>query len=191
MPERGNRVPDILDEARWELEFLLRMQVPAGEPLAGMAHHKIHDRNWTGLPMAPHDDPEQRELHPASTAATLNLAATAAQCARVFAPYDAAFARRCLTSARTAYLAAKANPAVYASESDGNGGGAYSDGDVSDEFYWAAAELYLTTGENRYLTDLTGSPHHTGEVFPATGFGWPSTAAPCTATLPTASSPRA
>ncbi|MBC6462725.1 glycoside hydrolase family 9 protein [Actinomadura sp. HBU206391] len=177
VPERGNGVPDVLDEARWSMEFLLRMQVPAGEPLAGMAHHKIHDRNWTGLPMAPHEDPEPRELHPATTAATLNLAATAAQCARVFGPYDAAFARRCHSSAKVAYLAAKAHPAVYASESDGNGGGSYADGDVSDEFYWAAAELYLTTGEDRYRTDLTASPHHTGEVFQATGFGWPQTAA--------------
>src|SRR5690606_10121561 len=28
IPERNNGVPDILDEARWELEFLMRMQVP-------------------------------------------------------------------------------------------------------------------------------------------------------------------
>ena len=115
VPERGNGVPDILDEARWELEFLLRMQVPAGKPLAGMAHHKIHDQNWTGLPLHPQDDPQPRELHPPSTAATLNLAATAAQCARLFAPYDAAFATRCGTAAKTAYAAAKAHPAVYAS----------------------------------------------------------------------------
>ncbi|WP_422774706.1 glycoside hydrolase family 9 protein [Plantactinospora sp. WMMC1484] len=178
LPERDNGVPDILDEARWELEFLLRMQVPAGEPLAGMAHHKMHDRNWTGLPLQPEDDPELRELHPPSTAATLNLAATAAQCARLYAPYDAAFAQRCRTAATTAYAAAKANPTRYASPQDGNGGGAYSDGDVTDEFYWAAAELYLSTGESSYLADLTASPHHTDdEVFAAHGFGWGSTAA--------------
>lgn len=178
LPERDNDVPDILDEARWELEFLLRMQVPAGKPLAGMAHHKIHDRNWTGLPLQPEDDPELRELHPPSTAATLNLAATAAQCARLYAPYDAAFAARCRTAASTAYAAAKANPARYADPQDGNGGGSYSDGDVTDEFYWAAAELYLSTGEQSYLDDLTRSPYHTdGEVFVATGFGWGSTAA--------------
>ena len=35
IPESGNKVPDILDEARWELEFLLKMQVPAGQPFAG------------------------------------------------------------------------------------------------------------------------------------------------------------
>ena len=177
VPENDNDVPDILDEARWELEFLLRMQVPAGQPLAGMAHHKMHDRNWTGLPLQPEDDPELRELHPPSTAATLNLAATAAQCARLFAPYDAEFAAECATAAKTAYTAAKANPARYADPLDGNGGGSYSDGNVTDEFYWAAAELYLSTGEQPYLTDLTASPHHTGDVFDPNGFGWGSTAA--------------
>ena len=39
IPESGNQVPDILDEARWEMEFLLRMQVPPGHKLAGLAHH--------------------------------------------------------------------------------------------------------------------------------------------------------
>ncbi|GIH08011.1 hypothetical protein Rhe02_60780 [Rhizocola hellebori] len=177
VPERGNGVPDILDEARWELEFMLRMQVPDGKPRAGMAHHKMHDRNWTGLPLAPQADPEQRELHPPSTAATLNLAAAAAQGARLWAPYDKAFADRALAAAKKAYAAAKANPAVFADPADGNGGGSYSDGDVSDEFYWAAAELYLTTGAAAYLADVTASPHHTGEVFTSTGFSWGSTAA--------------
>jgi endoglucanase len=177
VPERGNGVPDVLDEARWELEFLMRMQVPAGEELAGMAHHKIHDRNWTGIPMQPEDDPELRELHPPSTAATLNLAATTAQCARLYANYDAAFAAQCLASARRAWAAAQAHPDVYASGSDGNGGGAYSDDDVSDEFYWAAAQLYLTTGEAAFRDALEASPHHTGDVFTTTGFNWPATAA--------------
>ncbi|SNT29313.1 endoglucanase [Asanoa hainanensis] len=177
VPERGNQVPDVLDEARWELEWLMRMQVPAGQPLAGMAHHKLHDQNWTGLPLAPEADPQPRELHPPSTAATLNLAAAAAQGARLWAPYDPAFAGRALTAAKAAYAAAKAHPAVYASANDGNGGGAYSDNDVTDEFYWAAAELFLTTGATAYQNDLTASPHHTGDIFTATGFGWGSTAA--------------
>ncbi|GAA0569578.1 hypothetical protein GCM10010172_62400 [Paractinoplanes ferrugineus] len=176
VPERGNKVPDILDEARWELEFLMRMQVPAGKPFAGMAHHKMHDANWTGIPMQPQNDPEQRELQPPSTAATLNLAATAAQGARLFAPYDAAFSAKLLSSARTAYAAAKANPAKIAQDLGGGGGG-YGDDDVSDEFYWAAAEMYLSTGEAPFLADVTASKHHTGDVFAATGFGWGSTAA--------------
>ncbi|MDG4790097.1 glycoside hydrolase family 9 protein [Micromonospora sp. WMMD1102] len=177
LPESGNRVPDILDEARWEQEFLLKMQVPAGKPLAGMAHHKIHDDSWTGLPLLPHLDAKLRELHPPSTAATLNLAATAAQAARVFKPYDRRFAERNLAAAKTAWAAALANPERYADPADANGGGAYNDADVTDEFYWAAAELYLTTGAKEYRDFVLASPHHRGDVWRERGMDWGNTAA--------------
>ncbi|MFI6034934.1 glycoside hydrolase family 9 protein [Streptomyces sp. NPDC051315] len=177
IPESGNKVPDLLDEVRWELEFLLKMQVPAGQPLAGMAHHKIHDEQWTGLPLLPSDDPQKRELHPPSTAATLNLAATAAQAARLYRPYDAGFAAKALSAARKAWSAALAHPDLYASESDGVGGGAYADNDVTDEFYWAAAELYLSTGEKAFADHVLGSPVHTADVFVPVGYDWARTAA--------------
>jgi len=177
IPESGNQIPDLLDEARWELDFLLSMQVPSGEPLAGMVHHKIHDAAWTGLPLLPHLDPQPRELHPVSTAATLNLAAVAAQAARVYRPYDKAFAVEALQAARKAYTAALANPARYASPSDGTGGGAYDDANVTDEFYWAAAELYLTTGEKQYADAVLASPLHTADVFGPGAFDWAGTAA--------------
>jgi hypothetical protein len=96
------------------MEFLLRMQVPAGQPLAGMAHHKIHDVAWTPLPTQPQNDPQPRYLYPPSTAATLNLAAAGAQCARVWQRYDPPFARRCLAAAQAAWNAARQHPDVYA-----------------------------------------------------------------------------
>ncbi|MFC7328700.1 glycoside hydrolase family 9 protein [Marinactinospora rubrisoli] len=175
LPERGDGVPDILNEARWQLEFLLKMQVPEGQRLAGMAHHKIHDENWTGLPLLPSEDPERRYLQPPSTAATLNLAAAAAQCARVFAPFDAEFAARCGTAAETAWQAAVANPDILA-PSTGVGGGPYDDVRVEDEFYWAAAELYVTTGDAEYRDAVTSSPVHTEDVFTDHGFSWQWTA---------------
>ncbi|WUV78030.1 glycoside hydrolase family 9 protein [Streptomyces sp. NBC_01477] len=179
VPETGNGVPDILDEARWELGFLMEMQVPDGQPLAGMAHHKLHDQAWTGLPQAPDKDSQPRLLHPPSTAATLNLAAAAAQCARLFRPYDAAFADRCLAASQKAWTAAEAHPAVYADPNDATGGGAYSDSDVTDEFYWAASELFITTGDDSYRQAVLSSPLHgdTAAVFPPDGFSWGSTAA--------------
>lgn len=179
VPETGNKVPDILDEARWELEFLLKMQVPANTTVtgltqyAGMAFQKVHDSQWTGLPLDPAADPMLREVHRPSTAATLNLAAAAAQGARLFARYDKAFAAKLLTAAQTAYAAAQKNPAVFAPDADGNsGGGAYGDSDVSSEFYWAAAELYLTTGKAAYQADVLASPLNTGDVFSVNGFSW-------------------
>ncbi|MAY63613.1 MAG: endoglucanase [Rhizobiales bacterium] len=177
IPEARNGLPDILDEARWELDFLISMMVPDGEPLAGMVHHKVHGENWLPGPMRPDRDPEQRVLYPPSTAATLNLAAVAAQGARLFAPYDADYAEGLLQVAKRAYAAAVTHPDMIAPYSDGqNGGGDYHDPEVSDEFYWAAAELYLTTGDLEWYDRLTASPHWRGRVFSSDGINWRETA---------------
>lgn len=211
IPESGNGVSDLLDEARWEMEFLLRMQIadgvrarvpsgPLGAPAAGrpawepsfapfaeidaggMAHQKVADRNWTTLPTPPQADREERLLYPPTTAATLNLAATSAQCARLWRGVDDAFAARCLAAARRAWAAAQRNPQVYATSSF-TGSGGYGDNALSDEFYWAAAELYATTGEAAFRTAVTGSPHFGAAV---TAASWNSVAALGTITLATA-----
>ncbi|MEJ2569771.1 MAG: glycoside hydrolase family 9 protein [Anaerolineales bacterium] len=189
IPEQSNGVPDLLDEARWEMEFLLSMQVPQGQPKAGMVHHKIHDRTWEPMPMVPpmevdndneHEIAGQgRYLYPPSTAATLNLAATAAQCARIWDEIDPDFAATCLTAAQTAWEAALANPNIYAGNTPGDGGGNYEDGNVADEFYWAAAELYVTTGDETYLNYLLESDRF-GEVGQ---FDWGNTSSLGTITL--------
>ncbi|MDP8914851.1 MAG: glycoside hydrolase family 9 protein, partial [Pseudomonadota bacterium] len=193
LPERGNGVNDLLDEARWELEFLLAMQVPqgtrarvpvgikrtaAGMPFteidaSGMAHHKVADEKWTSLPMAPHLDPEKRQLFPPSTAATLNLAATTAQCARIWRTIDAAFSQRCLVAAERAFAAARRNPEVYAI-ADFTGSGGYGDSQLADEFYWAAAELFITTGKRDYQDAVRASPAF--RAVPAAEISWPSVA---------------
>ncbi len=173
IPEAGNGIDDLLDISRAEMEFLMAMQVPEGKILrlpleqtrpmpglrfsqvdaGGMAHHKVADERWTPLPMPPHHDRERRLLYPPSTAATLNLAATAAQCARIWKDVDRDFSERCLSSARRAYKAALRNPTVYAA-GDFAGSGNYGDAKLSDEFFWAAAELFATTGEAFFASAL-------------------------------------
>jgi endoglucanase len=199
IPESGNGVSDLLDEARWEMEFLLAMQVPettrlslvvgtsrAGPGLAfseidasGMAHHKLADRKWTSLPLAPHRDSEPRFLYPPSTAATLNLAATAAQCSRIWRDIDPSFALRCLRAAERAYAAASRNPSVLAMNNF-TGSGSYGDAKLDDEFYWAAAELFAATGKQDYEKAVRASPHFTAQL---TTHAWPQTAALGTLTL--------
>ncbi|WP_119035532.1 glycoside hydrolase family 9 protein [Hephaestia caeni] len=206
LPEAGNGTSDLLDEARWEMNFLLAMQAPAGTTMAvvpdvaraakglapvptdvsGMAFHKVADEHWTALPMPPQDDPERRVLFPPSTAATLNLAATAAQCARIWRTIDPAFSARCLDAAQRAFAAAEAHPDIYP-VADFTGSGGYGDGALADEFYWAAAELFVTTGAPHYRAAIEASPFFRG---PQAGeFGWPTTATLGTialATLPSA-----
>ena len=179
VPETGNGVPDILDEARWELEWMLRMQIAAGAtdpgiaPYVGMAFHKVQDESWTGLPLAPAADDKPRELHRPSTAATLDLAAAAAQGARLFAPFDQAFSDKLLAAAKTAYAAARRVPDLYAPAADGaSGGGPYDDADLAEERYWAAAELFLTTGDAAFRDEIAASPLRAGTMFSVDGFAW-------------------
>jgi endoglucanase len=169
IPEAGNHVPDLLDEARFELDFLMKMQVPEGQPLAGMVHHKVHDVHWTELGTAPHEDRMQRVLYPPSTAATLNVAAVAAQASRIYKTIDAGYSQRCLVAATRAWRAAVAHPNVIASNHV-EGGGAYDDKDVRDELYWAAAELFVTTKDAAYLPTLKSSPFwlRVGTTLPGT-----------------------
>ena len=178
VPEKANGRSDLLDEVRWELQFMLAMQVPEGQTMllphgdqrsnvnalnltstsaGGMVHQKLTDVAWTGLPLRPDQDPQPRALYYPTTAATLNLAANAAQCARLYRASDPAFADRCLAAAKRAWAAARAQPDVYAYDLF-VGGGPYDDSRMDDEFYWAAAELYTTTGESQYLTYLKASP---------------------------------
>ncbi|HLT61027.1 MAG TPA: glycoside hydrolase family 9 protein, partial [Microlunatus sp.] len=81
---------------------------------------------------------------------TLDLAAVGARCARGYRPFDAGFADRCSAAAARAWSAALEHPERYAPEG-GVGGGPYDDTDVTDEFSWAAAELFAATGDRSYL----------------------------------------
>jgi endoglucanase len=174
IPESKNGRPDLLDEARWGLDLFLRLQVPAGQPMAGMVHHKVHGDKWSDLPTSPAHDDIKRYVRPVSTAATLNLAASAAQAARLWRKLDPAFSARCLAAAETAFAAAKRNPSVRA-ERDTPGGGAYGDGELGDEFYWAATELFITTGKPEYRAELVQSRFHApkeGAATMAGNIGW-------------------
>lgn len=197
IPESGDGVPDILDEAHWEMEWLLRMQVPDGDPLAGFAFHKLHDRTWAGMPVMPPTEYDNDNTHASqsrgryvyipTTAATLNLAASAAQCARIWQDIAPDFASQCLAAAEKAWQAATTHDVILATDTPGAGGGAYGDGSVSDEFFWAAAELFTTTGEQVYLDYVRESPHFVRLVGPQNGaassMGWADTAALGTITL--------
>jgi endoglucanase len=150
IPEQGNGIPDILDEVRWEMDFFLGMQVPDGHPQAGMVHHKLHEKSWLPHPYKAPERTDTRFAMKPSTAATLNFAAACAQFARVYAPYNKEFSDRCLAAAEKAWKAAVANPKELFSMVGYDGGGDYDDAKVEDEFFWAACELFITTGNPEY-----------------------------------------
>ncbi|MES2933135.1 MAG: glycoside hydrolase family 9 protein, partial [Pseudomonadota bacterium] len=86
----------------------LRMKVSLSEVDVGdMVFHAVHDQNWTAIPLDPSKDTQPRVLMYPTTAATLNFAAVAAQCSRVFKTVDPAFANQCLAAAKKAWTKAQ------------------------------------------------------------------------------------
>ena len=165
----------LLEECRWQLDWLLRMQVPAGSPHAGMAFHRVHGTEWAPLPCWPHEDPTTRVLHRPSTAATLHLAAVAAHGARVFAD-DPGYARRLLDAAVSAHRAARTEPVLLAPDDRGAfGGGPYGDEDLEDERAWAAGELWLVTADPTWAQQTRRS--FPSDAFDLDGFDWNTMAA--------------
>ena len=157
----------------------VRMQVPAGDPLAGLAFHRVHGTQWSPMPGWAHEDPTERVLHRPSTAATLHLAAVAAQAARLFRATDPAYARTLLEAARTAYEAALRHPRLIAPDDHAQfGGGPYADDELEDDFYWAAAELWLATGEDLYRQEVLSSAQHAADAFDPAGFDFDRVTAP-------------
>lgn len=153
IPESGNAVPDILDEVWWNLEWMLAMQ----DPDDGGVYHKLTNLRFDGSVM-PDAAGEQRYMVGKGTAAALDFAAVMAVASRVYAPFEADFpgqAARMRQAAERAWGWAQAHPAqVYRQPKDVHTGG-YGDGQLEDEFAWAAAELYLLTGQEAYLEAFT------------------------------------
>lgn len=146
IPESGNGIPDVLDEARYELEWMLKMQEANGG-----VYHKVTCRNFPETVM-PEMETEELVISPISNTATGDFAAVMAMAARVYETVDADFAASCLAAAEKAYgyLEANGPDGGFHNPSDVVTG-EYGDANDADERFWAAAELYRTTGENAYL----------------------------------------
>jgi endoglucanase len=166
-------------ECRWQLDWLMRMQVPAGDPLSGLAFHRVHGTQWSPMPGWAHEDPSERVLHRPSTAATLHLAAVAAKGARLFRATEPGYAGTLLEAARTAYDAARRHPHLLAPDDHARfGGGPYADEELQDDFYWAAVGLWLTTDQELYRQEVLSSAQHTADAFDPAGFDFDQVTAP-------------
>ena len=150
IPETGNGTPDILNEVRWNLEWMLKMQDEDG----GVWHKQTSD-HFPSFVM-PEDDPLPSVMIGTgsapykSTCATADLAAVAAIAARAYQTYDPDFAARNLRAAQEAWAWTERYPNVTFRNPPGISTGEYGDTDCGDERLWAAAELWRTTGESTY-----------------------------------------
>lgn len=159
IPESNNRIPDILDEALYNLRWMLTMQ----DPTDGGVYHKLTNAEFDGMVM-PGVTKLPRYVVQKSTAAALDFAAVMAQASRIFSDFKKdlpGLSDSCLKAAEIAWQWAVKNPKVLYNQWTMNQNfkpaietGAYGDRNVDDEWLWSAAELYSTTKDPKYLSEV-------------------------------------
>jgi endoglucanase len=157
IPESANTLPDILNEVLWEIRWLLTMQ----DTCDGAVYTKLTSPEY--FYNMPNLDIQQRYVVQKSTAASLDFAAVLAQAARIFSRYPTelpGLADSCIYQALAAWKWARVNNNVSYKQSNLTNPvintGAYPDDVFSDEFRWAAAELYTTTKLDSFYTFTGG-----------------------------------
>ena len=180
----ANGIPDLLDEARWGLDWIHKLH-PSPDQLV---HQVADDRDHVGWKMPDQDrsdygwgensyrpayfatgEPQGLKRYQSEATGLSNLAgrsaAAMALAARIWREEldDPLFAGRCLEAAKTLYLLGKEKEGFQ----QGNSYGApyrYGEETWADDMEWGAAELYKTTGESSYLEDAKRYARMAGTV---------------------------
>lgn len=159
IPESGDAIPDILNEVIYNLRWMLSMQ----DPNDGGVYNKCTNASFDGMVM-PGITQAPRYVVQKGTAATLDFAAVTAQASRILNQYKKelpGLADSCLKASKKAWDWALTNPALVYDQRTMNqkfkpeiSTGGYGDRTFRDEWFWAAAELYITTMNKRYSDTL-------------------------------------
>jgi len=170
-----NGIPDLLDEARWGLEWMLKLH-PAPDQLY---HQVADDRDHAGWRLPQNEtvdygwgkggarvvyfadgQPQGLKQYQSASTGVANLAGRyAAAMALAYQiwkddPAQKEFASRCLQAGKEVYELGRAKEGVQ----QGNSYGApyrYEETTWADDMEWGAAELFRATNERRYLTEAT------------------------------------
>jgi hypothetical protein len=156
IPESGNGVPDLLDEVKWELDWMTRMQGSDGSVLSFAGHAGASP---------PSTDTSPCQYGPATTAASLSSAAAFAYAARVYRSVASAaaaypgFADALAMRAPQAWAWAVANPGATFYNAGIVGGGEQEVDDTGrlQKKLQAAVFLFELTGGAAYQQFFDGS----------------------------------
>ncbi|MGN6601576.1 MAG: glycoside hydrolase family 9 protein [Ginsengibacter sp.] len=156
IPASGDAVPDILNEAIYNLRWMLTMQ----DPNDGGVYHKCTNAAFDGMVM-PGVTQAKRYVVQKGTAATLDFAAVTSQASRILKSFEKelpGLSDSCIAASKKAWAWALKNPDVAYNQNELNKQfepkittGAYGDDHFSDEWMWAAAELFIITGEKKFF----------------------------------------
>src|SRR5690606_38829627 len=170
---RPNGIPDVLDEARWGLDWIHKLHPKADQ----LFHQVADDRDHRGFKMPNNDNsdygwgvnssrpvyfadgkPQGLSEFKSRSTGVANIAgrssAAMAMASRIWKNdlKDAHFADKCLTAAKTLYEMGRRQEGFQ----QGNSFGApyrYNEDTWADDMEYAAAELFKATNERKYLVD--------------------------------------
>ncbi len=168
-----NGIPDVLDEAKWGLDWILKLHPEPNQ----LVHQVADDRDHIGWKLPENDPsdygwgknsyrvayfatgkPQGLSKYKSEATGLANLAgrsaAAMALASRIWKEYlnDPGFADKCLENARSLYLMGRKQEGFQ----QGNSYGApyrYTEETWADDMEWGAAELYKATGEKHYLEE--------------------------------------
>ncbi|MCM1123682.1 MAG: glycoside hydrolase family 9 protein [Eubacterium sp.] len=123
IPESGNEIPDLLDEVKYEIDWLLKMQ----DSTSGAVYSSVDSVDNAALGYILYIDGVTMD-------ATIQFAATMAKFSYLYQNYDREFATQCIKAADRAYR--------YA--------GQYMNDVSLEEYFYASTELYRATGGYGY-----------------------------------------
>ncbi len=150
IPREFPKYPELLEEVRYNLDWMLTMQDKDGG-----VYHKVTTLKFGGS-VLPENDVAPRYAIIKNVTASLDFAAVMAQASVVYRNIDKAYADKMLKAAESAYAWAKKNPEAFYKQPDDVQTGSYMPGDENgkDEFRWAAAELFRASKKAEYQEDL-------------------------------------
>ena len=145
-PDSGNGTADILDEAKYELDWMLKMQASDGG-----VYNKVLTTNLAEI-ITPDQDKQPLYVLSEETTATADFAGTMATASMAFRSTNAEFADKCLKAAESAYAYLEANPDIIDVKNPSDiKGGEYLDSNDSDGRFYTSIALWAATQDSKYL----------------------------------------
>jgi hypothetical protein len=168
IPESGNRIPDVIDEVKWEIDWLKRMQYPDGSAALKVGEI-VFPKN-----AAPSLDHNSRYYIPACTSATIAVAGMFAHASYVFGKVpelknEAEALKERALAAWNSYQAAQTKTTKCDTGVVHSGNADWSEGDQTAEAVVAAVYLFAITADSNY-SDFVAA--HYRDTKPYQDAGW-------------------
>ena len=152
IPESSNEVPDLLDEIRWNLDWMLTMQDDDGG-----VFHKLTTKQFAGNIM-PEKGTAQRFAIGKGIEASWDFAAVVALASEIYKPYDPEFAQKCIDAAQKARLWALNHPYEIFEQPSDVGTGSYTGSVEWASKLWTNIEMYRVSGDTSVVSIIKSLP---------------------------------